>query len=270
MSTYPLSTALISDLSLQASIDLIRGAGFEEIELSGADWDRWMETPQELARALEDAGIRPVTVHTPPTGWHNGSEDDDERARAFQICAHCLSLSAQVGAEIVICHSNSGEHCTYDGAHFAANWARSRESIERLAERAAAAGVHMAVENLPAYGAHRPATSVRQVLAMIDGLGDHVGICLDAGHSNANGISAAYEVLEAGDKLFALHIQDNDGKGEDQHIIPGQGTTDWEAFLDALDQIHFAGPRTFEVMRGAERDVILETLSQLASAWNQR
>ena len=28
---------------------------------------------------------------------------------------------------------------------------------------------------------------MRELLEMIDGLGDHVGICLDVGHSHANG-----------------------------------------------------------------------------------
>jgi len=269
MSVYALSTALLSGLSLQESIACIQQAGFDQVELSGADWDLWLETPEELARALEDAAIRPLSVHSPPQGWFNGAEDENTRAQSIELVIHCFSLAAQVGADIVVCHSN-GRSNAYDGAHFAANWARSRESLTRLAEHADKAGIRMAVENLPAYRTHRPSSSVRQVLAMIDGLGDHVGICLDAGHSNANGISPAREVLEAGDRLFALHIQDNDGSGEDQHLIPGQGTTDWEAFLDALDQIQFTGLRTFEVMHGAEREEIMRALSRLEQEWNAR
>ena len=59
MSVYALSTALLSGLSLQESIACIQQAGFDQVELSGADWDLWLETPEELARALDPlAGIR--------------------------------------------------------------------------------------------------------------------------------------------------------------------------------------------------------------------
>jgi len=67
--------------------------------------------------------------------------------------------------------------------------------------------------------------------------------------------------------LFTLHLQDNDGQGEDQHWLPGRGVTDWDALLSALDRMAFRGVRTFEVMRGEEPDALLQALAALRQQW---
>ena len=268
---YALSTVLLNGLSLEAAIEKIVGAGFERVELKGdaGHLDNWIAHPAEARRALEAAGITVTTVHSPAAGCNNGSLDEAARLASVEAAAASFFQAAEVGAEAVICHPNVPQP-PFTEETFEPIWTRSRKSFVALAERAEAASIKMAVENLPARGQPRPGSRISHILAMIEGLGDHVGICLDAGHSNANGMSAAEEVLEAGEKLFALHIQDNDGQGQDQHLLPGRGTTDWEAFLDALERIGFEGPRTFEVARGDEMDVLLAGLSVLRQEWEAR
>ena len=130
-------------------------------------------------------------------------------------------------------------------------------------------GLRVALENLPSRHTPRPGSAMVDILQLIDGLGGHVGVCLDAGHSNANGYSAAEDARLAGDRLWALHIQDNDGGGDDQHLVPGEGTTDWTAFLEALEDIGFRGPRTFEVAAADDVPSTLATLSAIARQWNE-
>lgn len=89
----------------------------------------------------------------------------------------------------------------------------------------------------------------------------------EVGHSTTNGISAAIEARQAGDKLLALHIQDNDGSGEDQHLMPGQGVADWADFRRALDEVRFEGARTFEVGPGDSLDLTLHALVALRREW---
>lgn len=272
MSVYGLSTAMFHEWSVERTLAAIAEAGFSQVELMGdaGHLGDWPAAPRSMCRALEAAGLRVCTVHSPSVGWNNG--DPDETARRASIAANVLSFSqaAEVGAEIVICHPNFSAK-TYAQEAFDANMALSRDSLASLAERARQAGIKMAVENLPARGQPRPGSKVAHVLQLIDGLGEHVGVCLDAGHSNANGLSAAAEALEAGARLMALHVQDNDGKGEDQHWVPGQGTTDWEAFLSALARMRFAGVRTLEVGahdRGV--DLILADTARVRREWGQR
>lgn len=271
MSTYALSTFLFADSERSEAIEKIAAAGFAEVELSAEPdhWGAWIQEPAQLRRELEDEGLVARTVHSASAGWSNGAPDAAMRRASILAAAESLHHAAEVGAEIVICHPN-GPHSEYTVEAYEANWARSRDSLALLADQARAAGVRMAVENLPSYGNPRPGTSVAKVLEFIEGLGDHVGICQDAGHSNANGLSAAEEALAAGDKLFALHIQDNDGGGQDQHLAPGRGSADWDAFLDALAQLRFSGPRTFEVSRGGTPEALLHALAGLRDDWSAR
>ena len=271
MSTYAISTALFGDGPLDEAIRKTVGAGFREVELGGREGHlgNWIADPVVMRRTLEFAGIVARAVHSPSAGWDNGATDTIARHASIEVAAACFLHAAGAGAEIVICHPNKPSDPFRDD-EFETNLARSRESLAALAERARRAGVRMAVENLPARGQPRPGARVADVLRMIEGLGDNVGICLDAGHSNANGLSAAEEVLEAGEKLIALHIQDNDGGGEDQHLLPGLGTTDWDAFLSALDANGFAGLRTFEVLKGADADALLEEIARLRREWVAR
>lgn len=271
MATYAISTALFRGWSVDETIPRLVEAGFHEVELSGGDpyMGNPLVDPAKTRRLFNDAGIAIRVIHSPSAGWDNGASDEAARLASIEVVAKSFLEAAEVGAEIVVCHPNKPSD-PFTQENYAENLARSRDSMAVLAERAKAAGVKMAVENLPSRGVPRPGMAIVEVLKMIEGLGDHVGICLDAGHSNANGISAAKEVLDAGDRLFALHIQDNDGSGEDQHLLPGRGTTDWKAFLDALDEINFDGVRTFEVMRGDEIEVILDLLSELRQEWQAR
>ena len=271
MKTYAISTALFRDSSLDEVLARIAEAGFREVELSGEDddLDKWMSNVQEVRRALDSAGIVARALHSPPRGWDNGAPDEAARRMSVEAAAASFLFAAEVGAEIVVCHPNKPTH-PFAREDFAENWALSLESLAILAGRAHEAGVKMAVENMPARGQPRPGGTVADIVEMINGLGDHVGICQDAGHSNANRISAANEALQAGNKLFTLHIQDNDGNGQDQHLLPGRGTTDWDAFLDALDKTAFRGMRTFEVLRGDEVEILLAEVARLRRLWEAR
>jgi sugar phosphate isomerase/epimerase len=202
-------------------------------------------------------------------GRDNGNPDAELRRASIEAATESFWQAAEVGAEIVICHANTPAQ-VYTPDEFEENWALSRDSLAILAERAREAGVKIALENLPRRGMPRPGSSVAEVLKMIEGLGDNVGVCIDAGHSNANAMSAAQDVLEAGERLFSLHIQDNDGLGSDQHLVPGRGSTDWEAFLQALDVIDFAGSRTFEVVALEDAEEKLRALVGIRLKWESR
>jgi len=42
-----------------------------------------------------------------------------------------------------------------------------------------------------------------------------------------------------------VHLNDNHGVGE-EHLLPGEGTVDWDAFTAALSRMDFAGPMIME------------------------
>lgn len=68
--------------------------------------------------------------------------------------------------------------------------------------------------------------------------------CWDTGHANCEG-NQYDDILAIGDDLYAVHFNDNRGTG-DEHIIPFMGTVNVNEVIDALIEIGFRGPLTFE------------------------
>jgi len=268
MPDYGLCTGFLAHLPRREALAKITGAGFARVELTAnaSDLDGWVSDPVAMRRHLAARDLCAASMHLPSSAWNTADPDPVTSRAASRAALDSFRVAAAVGARVVICHPN-GPQRTYTADRFAENTKRSRDSLARLAEAARALGLRMAVENLPARHLPRPGSTVAQVLELIDGLGSHVGICLDAGHSTANGLNPADEARRAGEHLFALHIQDNDGSGEDQHLIPGDGITDWGAFRQTLNDIGFLGLRNFEVGLGKDIDASLARLATLRRSW---
>ena len=73
----------------------------------------------------------------------------------------------------------------------------------------------------------------------------YFGWCFDTGHANCFGIRP--EILaECAVVPQSLHMQDNQGDGWDAHLIPGEGTIDWDALIRTLREIGYAGDCVLE------------------------
>jgi len=71
------------------------------------------------------------------------------------------------------------------------------------------------------------------------------GFCLDTGHLNLIGADQYEFITALGDRLEALHIQDNNGE-EDEHLAPYMGTTIWERFFEGIKAVDYKGNLSFE------------------------
>ena len=267
MATYGISSSFWPGTDFAAALSLAAGAGFREMEIVFADkppGDAYQD-PAGTRRLLDDAGVVVRSVHSHTRGWNNGAPDPADRAASVQKTVDSLHVAAELGARVVVVHSNNaGSPEIYVDEKIEENRRLSMDSLATIADAAAKAGMLMAVENLPARHLARPGTAMADVLAMIDGLGDHVGVCLDAGHAHANGEVPADVARLAGSKVLAVHIQDCDGLGEDQHLAPGEGTVDWAALWAALDQVAPDCVRTFEVSsKDRDQEALLQALAQL-------
>jgi len=271
---YCVSTSIVWPRGRVESLEALAAGGFYELEIGGdpGKLDNWIEDPAGMRRQMADLGLRARVLHLASEAWDIAHPDDAARREIMDLALRGLRDAAGVGAEVVICHPNgpSADYSIYTPADAAPSMARTRESMEILAEEAARLGLRLALENLPLRHTARPGGQMADILSIIDGLGAHVGVCQDVGHSNANGMDAAADARQAGDRLFALHLQDNDGLGEDQHLLPGEGTVAWGPYLAALDEIGFAGFRTFEIKAADDLAADLAALQRIVADWNGR
>jgi sugar phosphate isomerase/epimerase len=274
-SLYGLSAGIFDSLPRTEALAEIARAGFSAVELHVGEgvFGNWVADPGSMRRDLDRAGLLPWSVHSPGDGWDLAAKEEQARLEAMRATRSSFRPARDLGASVVICHCNAPKKPFAPG-DFSAGLARTRQSLEVLAEEAGRVGVRLAVETMIPRPDKRPGTRVSELLQLIASLGEHVGICLDTGHSHAAGADVAEEAILAGAKLFSVHIQDNHGRfNEDEHLLPGQGTIDWGAFLAALDRMAFKAPRIFEVKLLEGPDGPRRTLAQLAnilSAWQGR
>lgn len=74
---------------------------------------------------------------------------------------------------------------------------------------------------------------------------EDVGICYDAGHCHAH-FNDEFDFGLFQDKIFAVHLHDND-KSSDQHLLPFDGTINWEEVMKNIADYGYTGPITLEL-----------------------
>ena len=73
---------------------------------------------------------------------------------------------------------------------------------------------------------------------------DNVGICYDSGHCHLH-FDDEFNYDNFKDRIIAVHLHDND-KSDDLHLLPFDGTIDWDSTLKALKYCNFKGEFTLE------------------------
>lgn len=200
---------------------------------------RWAD----VGKAARDCGISFSQTHGP---WRFPPHDltEEDRAERFDKMAIALEGTAAVGAPCMAIHNimPTGTDTPPDTDRFID---MNREFFSRLLEKAKAAGVVIALENMPFR--NLPLSTPAQVLNFAKEFDSpFFRVCLDTGHAAVFGISPADAVRQIGKEYLAcLHVHDNDGAG-DLHWIPYRGVIDWAAFSLALHEIGFTGSLSLE------------------------
>jgi len=209
-----------------------------------------------LVLALEEYEVNASSLHSPFIGIDISSTDETLRSVSIKKILETLEIAEKLGCTHVIVHPSQLKYDTEEDYHSAKRLLA--RSIEELAKEADGEGLILAVENMLVNPEGlRVGTTVAEIRECLEPLPvTNVGICLDTGHTNHNGLQVSKETRDAGDLLIDLHVNDNDGSG-DQHKVPGDGTIDWESFMTALKETGYDGMFTMEIHG---RDQPVETL----------
>ncbi|MBI2965398.1 MAG: sugar phosphate isomerase/epimerase [Chloroflexi bacterium] len=260
MPTFSLSSVLfVDDKDGHASgdpvraLDAVAAAGFRETELlaEGPAWESGEHPdPKPFQAALKHLGLRAHSLHAPYTNVNLASLDERERTDGVRRVASAFRFLGELGGRTVIVHS----HLRRKGAPahtpemLGSHVEASHRSIADLVPIAQEAGVRMALENLASTAnPFRPLQTMQELRAFISAFPrEQVGICHDIGHTRLRGLDVADQTRIAGDRLYAVHMQDG-STTEDDHLPPGRGVIDFDAFGRALKDIAFDGAWTFEI-----------------------
>ncbi|MDE2767157.1 MAG: sugar phosphate isomerase/epimerase [Chloroflexota bacterium] len=264
MPVYSLATALWPNgVPFEQVIAELAGAGFTQCELFGPKDLADDQTAGDRRRILNRHGVWPRTIHS-DLGVDLAALDDHVRTQAVATVASCFEPFAELGGFAVIVHPSRGDS---PAEHLEPRIDALRRSLDTLLSQSEPLGIRLACENLQHKGEPRPLCRMEDLRRVIDDYPPSVGICLDTGHANNNGLDPADEARIAGERLIALHLQDTDAV-EDRHWPPGLGNINWRRVSAALTEIGFDGAWTFEVGTGASGPAATAALvRRIADAW---
>jgi sugar phosphate isomerase/epimerase len=192
------------------------------------------EAVRDFASALEEYALRLHSLHSPTErdlapGRESGmpiSICDTERIRrvdAVDEVKRALEIAERVPFRFLVQHLGRG-HQSMDSRSIDAAFS----SLEHLAIFAKERGVTIALENTPnELGSPESLDHLIKETHLRD-----VKFCFDIGHAHMeDGVEKSFEVMR--DRVVTAHIHDNHGD-KDEHLLPFEGTIDWDAALQAF------------------------------------
>ncbi|WP_376788813.1 5-keto-L-gluconate epimerase [Thermoflexus sp.] len=246
------AAAAIEDL--EPTLAQLRALGYAGVEL--AIRDPATVPASKLRALLERYGLRVPAIGTGQAWVEEGlslthSDAVVRRAALARLEAH-LELAAEWGSLVIIGLIRGRLMAGVDRAQ-ALEWLS--EAIARLADRAAAYSVRLALEPLNRYETDLLNT-VEEALAMIERVGrSQVGVLLDTFHANIEEASLERAIARAGERLLHVHIADSN------RWAPGWGHLDFESVLKALREVGYRGWLSAEVL---PRPSLEEAMAQVA------
>jgi protein FrlC len=243
-----LSSFLYFNYSLEEAVEHTAAAGFDAIDIWGGRPhayrdDLFEHDIRELKTLLDDFGLEvasliPAQIQSQINLCHPRKRVRDD---SISYLCTCVETAARLGAPIISVMPNHTLHNQDPDA----GWETLADSLQRICEFASHYEVLIAIEPSDPYETDLINTTI-QALDMIDQLGcDNLGVLFDTGHALVAGEDTSAAISNLGDRLFHVHLSDNRGK-HDQHLIPGQGTFDFRALIQALRLALYEGFLTAE------------------------
>jgi sugar phosphate isomerase/epimerase len=221
---------------------------------------------RDVADSLNEYGITLHSLHAPTQrdlapGRESGfpiSISDAERVRrldAVDEVKRALEVAERIPFRYLIQHIGHSRQAA-DGRSFDAAF----NSLEHLSVFAKHRGVTIAIENTP--GEFGCPESLQQFIKETH-LKD-LRFCFDIGHAHVDsGVAKSLEVMHG--RIVTTHLHDNHGE-KDEHLLPGEGTIDWEAAVRTLR----ANPEELPfVMELKEKSAGSPSLDEVSAAFDK-
>ena len=244
------------------AVDRLAALGYEGVDMGFDYWvfngspflsDDYLSWAEGLRAHADAVGIPYTHAHAP------GEADD------YDYAVRSIRAAAVLGARYLVVHpvfrNADGSTIRTKTRFLSVNIS----AIRKLLPVAAECGVVLLSENI-LWGDSADPRMIAKLVREVDS--PWFGWCFDVGHAHCSGYQPDILACCVVPPL-SVHIQDNDGTG-DGHLIPGDGTIDWDAFLAALKKANYLGDCVLEAHHQSleapdgERDAILARLLDTA------
>ena len=240
----------------------IRSAGFSGVEILADVPHAYPpaitpELTRSVVKALEHTGLAVSNVNcncsfgywkdAPPEPYFEPSlisPNPSHRADRAAMIVAGLEFARNIGARNISITSGR----TLGGMPPSKAAGQLAESLKPILDRADALGIDIGIECEPGLFLEY----IAELREWIDRLGHpRFGANLDIGHSVVIGESIPQVVSLLKGRIWNLHVEDLPGR-KHYHMIPGEGTLDWDSLKTALHQISYDRYLTVELYTHTE------------------
>lgn len=216
---------------IKKNIDLLRSSGAESVELmlDGSYWDNFQENHQELLKILDLYDMK-FGVHSPVWNVNITAENSHIRKASIRAYKDSIIFASKVGANHLVLHPGF-----VDTKVFSKELAKERsiETIKELDRFNKDYGVTLLIENV---GNNDTCIfSEKEFIDLVNVLPDSIKFILDTGHANITNWDMSNVIAKMGNRLKAMHLNDNDGM-RDIHLAIGEGTVDWDKLFNSINE----------------------------------
>lgn len=238
-------------------INLFSDLGFDFIDLTIEPEETYSATidVKKIIKALNNVNMG-VVGHT---AWYLpiASPFPEFRELAIKELERCMRVCRDIGITKMNLHPHIKAPLHDE------NWviAQNIDALARLVNSAKKLDMKIMLENMPHF------SRVAQLKPILDAVPEAL-LLLDIGHANLDTPYNRSEELLAhfGNRLGHVHISDNRGGKEDEHLPLGVGTIDWGRKIRLLKNVGYDGTITLEVF--ADNDEYLVTSrKKIAQLW---
>ncbi|MDR0449895.1 MAG: sugar phosphate isomerase/epimerase [Treponema sp.] len=173
------------------------------------------------------------------------SQNERNRLAGAELIKNRIDLAAELGTGEIVLHlplpyrifenDPSFKEKFYDAAF---------RSFDGLKDYSLEKRVRICIENLPDCPESFQTEMFDRLFARYEGA--FMGLCFDTGHGNITSRDCLHFARRYTERLFITHIHDNQG-GSDEHLIPFEGTFNWEGFAELLVKSPYKPPYLLEL-----------------------
>lgn len=196
---------------------------------------------KEIEKNANKNGVELWSFHLPFAPFDKmdiSSCDKALRENSVAFCNERIKAMAQIGIKRFIIHPSGEPIAENDRGMRLEN---SCESLARIAETARkVCGGIVCVEDLPRTCLGRNSDDIIKLISADDDL----RVCFDTNHLLKE--SNADFIRKIGKKIVTTHVSDYDLIDE-KHWLPGEGKNDWNAVIDALEEVGYDGVWLYEL-----------------------
>jgi len=238
---------------LEETLRRLSAIGYPAVELGAArphawPWDLNLEERKTVQALLQDLNIVVAAICPISHNYNLASTIPQERNDAAEYYTECIKLAADLSCPVVVVVPGWRMY----GTAYSQAWEWSRQGISRISKAAEDTGVILALEPITKAMVNLVNTT-QQALEMIQQVESPVvKLMLDTAHMAMEKESPIDTVLEAGEYLVHVHVEDSDGRSMSRRP-PGKGDFNWMGFIRSLRQVGYHGYLSAE-MFGSDPD----------------